>query len=75
MPKKPTLKRGLSNRPCKSCGNSFKPYRRYHRFCSTRCRALFWRTKNRSISIAIDSIADHEKRLRVIEAKLGINVP
>jgi len=59
-------------RLCRSCSEFFLPYRRYQRFCSGRCRNLFWRTKNKSMRFAVESIADIQARLRAIEARLKI---
>lgn len=72
MTRKRAKKRKPAVRPCRSCSEFFQPYRGYQRFCSGLCRNLFWRTKNKSIRFATESIIDIQTRLRVIEAKLGI---
>ena len=59
-------------RPCRTCGEVFQPRRKGQESCSDYCRNLFWRKKHRSIRIALESIDDHEARLKAIENRLRI---
>jgi len=56
---------------CPNCHREFKRRKKNQKFCSAACRVKHWQFSNAGQRI----IADHETRLRVIEAKLGIKVP
>jgi len=53
---------------CPNCHRKFKRRKKNQKFCSAGCRVKHWQFSNAGQRI----IADHEERLRAIEAKLGI---
>ncbi len=69
MARKSKIRAKLHRRPCRGCGELFQPRRKGHYYHDARCRNLLWRTKNRTIRLTIKSIADHEARIKALEAK------
>ena len=53
---------------CPNCGRKFAKSRMWQVFCSTACRKAAWLKKNANAAV----LADHEARLRAIEARLKI---
>ena len=73
MARKSKIRAKIPRRSCRGCGEVFQPRRKGHYYHKSRCRNLSWRTKHRTIRLALESIDDHEVRLRAIEKKLGLN--
>ena len=61
-------KKKFGKRHCLECGKTFQAKRRWHEFCSKQCRMKGWQRKN----INPSKVAEHERRLQIIEKKLGI---
>lgn len=61
-------KASFGNRACKHCGTEFQAKRKWHDFCSVKCRVENWGQRNTDPS----KVAELEKRLKVIEQKMGI---
>lgn len=61
-------KAGFGNRVCKHCGTTFPAKRKWHDFCSVKCRVENWGQRNTDPS----KVAELDKRLGIVEKKLGI---
>jgi len=54
---------------CLNCGGIFEKKRKWHKFCSTKCRVEHWQLEH----YGSKKIFDVEKRLAEVEKKVGIN--
>jgi len=64
-----TIKAGSKYPPrhCENCGRKFAPNRRWHKFCSTKCRVEAWyKEKTKS-----DKLLNLEERIISLEKRLG----
>jgi hypothetical protein len=52
---------------CRECGQKFRPKRRWHIFCETKCRVKNWQKKN----AYNDEIKKLNKRISELEKKLN----
>jgi len=55
---------------CRTCEHFFQPYRNYQKYCSGPCRNKFWRTKNRSIRFATESLDTHSVKIAALERRV-----
>jgi len=63
-PKKPKF----GNRHCVTCGKVFPAKRKWHEYCSAKCRIAGWQRRNTDPS----KVVALEGRIEAIEKKLGI---
>jgi hypothetical protein len=55
-------------RLCKQCGTEFQALRKWHEFCSRNCRVMSWKNSNTDP----EKVADHERRISILEKKLAV---